>query len=59
MSKKNNHENKQAKSVRIIALILAGLMLVSVATVAISLLAELGHDHDTEQTDPHAGHNHD
>lgn len=51
--------NKQKKSVRIICLILAFLMVASVATIGISLLvSSLGHDHDTEQSDPHAGHNH-
>lgn len=41
MSNKNYH-NKQTKAVRILALILAGLMIVGAATVVISLLASSG-----------------
>lgn len=51
--------NKQKKTVRIICLILAFLMIAGVATIGISLLAQtLGGGAETEQTDPHAGHNH-
>lgn len=49
--------NKQKKSTRILALILAFLMVAGVATVGITLLVStLGPD--TEQSDSHAGHNH-
>lgn len=52
MSKNNNHENKQTRTTRIIALILAGLMVLGTATLVISLLVEAGHDHseDNKQT---------
>ncbi len=49
--------NKQKKTVRIICLILAFLMIAGVATIGISLLAQTLAP-ETEQTDPHAGHNH-
>ncbi|MBO5715956.1 MAG: hypothetical protein J6S23_06145 [Clostridia bacterium] len=60
MSNQNNHKTPaQKKSVRIIALILAGLMLVGVATIGISLIAAtLGAGNDTTQSDSHDGHNH-
>ncbi len=55
--------NKQKKSVRIICLILAFLMVAGVATIGISLLAStLASKNDTTQTtttDSHEGHNHD
>ncbi len=47
----------QKKTTRIIALILAFLMIAGVATIGISLLAQTL-SAETEQTDPHAGHNH-
>jgi hypothetical protein len=54
MSNNNNHQNKQTMAVRILALILAGIMLAGAATIVISLLASVGHnDHDD-----HDGHNH-
>ena len=47
MSNNNNHQNKQTMAVRILALILAGIMLAGAATIVISLLASVGHnDHD-------------
>lgn len=49
--------NKQKKTVRAICLILAFLMVASVATIGISLIVGALAP-DTEQTDPHAGHNH-
>lgn len=58
MSNQNKTAKKKKNSVRIMALILAGLMMISAATIAISLLVESGHDHDTTQSDSHAGHNH-
>lgn len=52
--------NKQKKSVRIICLVLAFLMVAGVATIGISLLAStIANGNDTEQSDSHAGHNHD
>ena len=51
--------NKQKKSVRIICLILAFLMVAGVATIGISLLAStLSSENDTQQTESHEGHNH-
>ena len=50
--------NKQKKTVRIICLILAFLMVAGVATIGISLLANTLNSPDTEQSDSHAGHNH-
>ena len=50
--------NKQKKTVRIICLILAFLMVAGVATIGISLLAQTLGGAETEQTDSHAGHNH-
>lgn len=51
--------NKQTKTVRIICLILAFIMLAGVATAGISLLAQtLGGGNDTEQSESHEGHNH-
>lgn len=37
--------NKQAKVVRVIALILAGIMLIGAATIAITFLLSGGHGH--------------
>ena len=54
MSKQNNHQTKQKNSVRIIALILAFLMVAGAATVIFSLFASLGQD----SHDDHEGHNH-
>ena len=52
--------NKQKKSVRIICLVLAFLMVAGVATIGISLLAStLASGNDTEQSESHEGHNHD
>lgn len=48
MSKNNNYENKQTRTTRIIALILAGLMVLGTATLVISLLVEAGHDHSED-----------
>lgn len=59
MSKQNKHETKQKNSVRIIAFILAAIMIISAGTIAISLLSGIINSNDTEQSDPHAGHNHD
>jgi flagellar basal body-associated protein FliL len=59
---KSNNANKtpaQKKSVRIIALILAVLMVAGVATIGISLIAAAIGSNDTTQSDPHAGHDHD
>lgn len=56
MSKKNNHESKQKKSTRILALVLAALMVISVGTIAISLIVDTVFD--THSSDSHAGHNH-
>ncbi len=38
----NKHNNKQSQAVRILALILAGLMLLGAATVVIALIAGSG-----------------
>ncbi len=58
-SKKQSSTTQQRKSVRIIALILAGLMVIGVATIGISLIAStLGHGNDTVQSESHDGHNH-
>ncbi|MGM9631674.1 MAG: hypothetical protein ACI3XL_01095 [Eubacteriales bacterium] len=35
----NNHQNKQSQAVRILALVLAGLMVLSAAVIVISLIA--------------------
>ncbi len=66
MSKNNKHENKQSKATRILALILAGLMVLGTATLVLSLLLESGSDHDhdhsnhqTQATTTHdPSHNH-
>jgi hypothetical protein len=50
--------NKPNKSTRILALILAFLMVAGVATLGITLLVSTLAGPETEQTDPHAGHNH-
>ena len=53
-NKKTSTNNKQKKSVRLIALILAGLMVIGVATIGISLLAStIANGNDT-----HQGHTH-
>jgi ABC-type Na+ efflux pump permease subunit len=53
-NKKTSTNNKQKKSVRLIALILAGLMVIGVATIGISLLAStIANGNDTHQ---HQGH---
>ena len=51
MSNKNNTPTKQAMAVRVLALILAGLMLIGAAAIIISILGSIGHDE-------HAGHDH-
>ncbi len=51
MSNKNNTSTKQTLAVRVLALILAGLMLIGAAAIIISILGSIGHDE-------HAGHNH-
>lgn len=50
--------NKQRKTVRIVCLILALLMVIGVATIGISLIADAINGPETEESDPHAGHNH-
>lgn len=46
MSKHNdNKPTQQSKVIRILALVLAGLMVLGAATVVISILASLGGDH--------------
>ena len=50
MSNNNKHENKQTRTTRIIALILAGLMVLGAASLVISLLVEAGHDHNDNKS---------
>ena len=51
MSNNNNNQNKQSMAVRVLALILAGIMLAGAAAVIFSLLGSIiNSDHD--------GHNH-
>ena len=54
MSKKNNTQTKQKKSVRAIALVLAFLMLAGAATVIFSIIGSLANSGDD-----HEGHDHD
>lgn len=60
MSKQNNNKvPAQRKSVRLIALILAALMVAGVATIGITLIVgAITSGNETTQSDPHAGHNH-
>lgn len=53
MSKQNKHETKQSKSVRVIALVLAFLMIAGAATIVFSLIAGILHNDED-----HTGHNH-
>lgn len=53
MSKKNNTQTKQKKSVRAIALVLAFLMLAGAATVIFSIIGSLANSGDD-----HEGHDH-
>ena len=48
----------QKKTVRIVCLILAFLMVLGVATIGISLIVDAINHPETEQSDDHAGHNH-
>ena len=50
--------NKPNKSTRILALILAFLMVAGVATMGITLLVSTLAGPETEQSDSHEGHNH-
>ena len=62
MSNKNNTQNKpnkQSRATRILALVLAGLMLLGAATVVFSILAELGHDHSSHNTQTQVTTTHD
>ena len=54
MSKQNNNQTKQKNYVKVIALVLAFLMLAGTATIIFSLFASLGQD----SHDDHEGHNH-
>ncbi len=59
MSKTNKNQSKQKNSVRIIALILAIIMIAGAATVAFSIIGGIINGNDTVQSDSHEGHNHD
>lgn len=58
MSKQNNTQKKTKLSTRILALILVGIMALSAAGVAISILSETLNDTHQSESDDHAGHNH-
>ena len=66
MAKRNrkNNQNKQTSTsntsmaTKVFVLILAFLMVAGVATLGITLLVSTLAGPETEQTDPHAGHNH-
>ena len=61
MSKKNQKttQNKQSNSVRIIALILAALMLAGTGAIVAEMIGGMCSTAQTTTTaDPHAGHNH-
>lgn len=54
MSKKKNTQTKQKNYVRVLALILAFIMLAGAATVIFTLIGNIG----SEEHDEHEGHNH-
>ena len=60
MSKKNNKPSKQKNSIRIIALILAAIMIVGAGAVVIDFVGGMITSNQSTVTtaDPHAGHNH-
>lgn len=60
MSKKNNKQPQQKNSVRIIALILAAIMIIGAGAIVLDIFGGIFAGDQTTVTtvDPHAGHNH-